>query len=70
LYVLRSFFKYVPAKQRYGITFWNLGTKDSWLTWGGHRKGSPALFNSQYKPKPMYFAVLDFFKKMEKINAK
>lgn len=69
-YVLQSFFKYVPAKQRYGITFWNLGTKDSWLTRGMHRKGSPALFDSSYHPKPMYYAVLDFFKgmKSKKIN--
>lgn len=64
-YVLQSFFKYVPAKQRYGITFWNLGTKDSWLTIGGHRKGSPCLFDSNYKPKLMYYSVLKFFKKMK-----
>jgi endo-1,4-beta-xylanase len=61
-YVLQSFFKWVPAKQRFGITFWDLGTKDSWITFGGHRKGSPCLFDSNYQPKPMYFAVLDFFK--------
>ncbi|TAN19120.1 MAG: hypothetical protein EPN37_04160 [Chitinophagaceae bacterium] len=69
-YVLQSFFKYVPVKQRYGITFWNLGTKDSWLTRGMHRKGSPALFDGSYHPKPMYYAVLDFFKEMKskKIN--
>lgn len=69
-YVLQSFFKYVPAKQRYGITFWNLGTRDSWLTIGGHRKGSPCLFDSRYQPKPMYFTVLNFFKEMkeEKVN--
>lgn len=69
-YVLQSFFKYIPAKQRYGITFWNVGTKDSWITIGGHRKGSPCLFDNLYQPKPMYFAVLDIFKKMreEKIN--
>jgi endo-1,4-beta-xylanase len=68
--VLQSFFKYIPAKQRYGITFWNVGTKDSWITIGGHRKGSPCLFDNLYQPKPMYFAVLDIFKKMreEKIN--
>lgn len=63
-YVLQSFFRYVPAKQRYGITFWNLGTKDSWLTFGGHRKGSPVLFDSSYKAKPMYYTTLNFFKKM------
>lgn len=64
-YVLQSFFKYVPAEQRYGITFWNLGTKDSWLTVRGDHKGSPVLFNNSYQPKPMYFAVLRFFKKMK-----
>lgn len=67
-YVLQSFFKYVPAKQRYGITFWNVGTRDSWLTKGMHRKGSPALFDSAYRPKPMYYAVLDFFKQMKTTN--
>jgi endo-1,4-beta-xylanase len=68
-YVLQSFFKYVPAKQRFGITFWDLGTKDSWLTFGGHRKGSPCLFDNNYKPKLMYYAVLNFFKKMKTTNA-
>lgn len=69
-YVLQSFFKYVPAKQRYGITFWNLGTKDSWLTIGGHRKGSPCLFDNRYQPKTMYFTTLNFFKEMKegKVN--
>lgn len=64
-YVLQSFFKYIPAKQRYGITFWNLGTKDSWLTFGGHRKGSPVLFDSSYQAKPMYYATLDVLKEMK-----
>ena len=56
-HVIASFFKYVPASQRYGITFWNLGTKDSWLTAGEHRKGSPTLFDSLYRPKAMYHAT-------------
>lgn len=59
-YVLQSFFKYVPRNQRYDITFWNLGTNDSWLTARGRRKGSPALFDSHYQPKPMYDTVADF----------
>lgn len=67
-YVLQSFFKYVPAKQRYGITFWNLGTKDSWLTEGGQRRGSPCLFDRHYQPKEMYFAVLNFFREMKSVG--
>lgn len=63
LYVFKSYFKNVPAQQRFGITFWNLGTEDSWI-----RDDSPALYDKNYYPKPMYHEILNFFKKKIKEN--
>jgi endo-1,4-beta-xylanase len=61
-YVLASYFKYVPARQRYGITFWNVGDGDSWIVLSQKRKDNPTLFDQHYKPKAMYYAVQNFFK--------
>lgn len=60
--VLSAYFKYVPAGQRFGITFWNVGEKDSWIVKGSHHTDSPTLFDGHYRPKPMYFMALDYFK--------
>lgn len=65
LYVLQSFFKYVPAGQRYGITFWNVGDKDSWIVRYLKRNDFPTLFDQDYQPKPMYDVMLDFFRKLQ-----
>lgn len=59
--VLQSYFKYVPEPQRQDITFWNVGTKDSWITKGKDYKDSPDLYDADYKTKPMYHSVIKFF---------
>lgn len=60
LYVFRSYFANIPEGQRFGIIFWNLGKKDSWIT-----NCSPTLYDEKYKPKLMYHAALGFFRNKE-----
>ena len=52
-YVAQSYFQYVPAAQRYGITVWNLTDADSWIVLSG-KVDFPALFNSSYQKKPAF----------------
>jgi endo-1,4-beta-xylanase len=52
-YVAQSYFQYVPAAQRYGITVWNLTDADSWIVLSG-KQDFPALFNSSYQKKPAF----------------
>ena len=52
-YIAQSYFQYVPAAQRYGITVWNLTDADSWIVQSG-KVDFPALFNSSYQKKPAF----------------
>jgi endo-1,4-beta-xylanase len=52
-YVAESYFKDVPAAQRYGITVWNLTDADSWIVTGGHTD-YPTLFDAGYNKKPAF----------------
>ena len=52
-YVAQSYFQYVPAAQRYGITVWNLTDADSWIVQSG-KVDFPTLFNSSYQKKPAF----------------
>jgi endo-1,4-beta-xylanase len=52
-YVAESYFKNVPAAQRYGITVWNLTDADSWIVAGGHTD-YPTLFDAGYHKKPAF----------------
>ena len=48
-------FQNIPIKQQYGITFWNVGDKDSWLRGYFKRpKEYPLLFDENYKRKQAY----------------
>jgi endo-1,4-beta-xylanase len=50
----------IPKKQQYGITFWNVGDKDSWLRGYFKRpKEYPLLFDESYRRKPMYSNLLN-----------
>ncbi|TCC98573.1 endo-1,4-beta-xylanase [Pedobacter hiemivivus] len=52
--------KYVPANQRWGITFWNVGDEDSWLTYNGSTQVDAAcLFDLNYAKKPAFFTFYD-----------
>ena len=53
-YVFKSYAA-VPAAQQYGITFWNISDKDSWLRGYFKRpKEYPLLFDDNYSKKPAY----------------
>lgn len=48
-------FQSIPIKQQYGLTFWNISDKDSWLrTYFKRPKEYPLLFDENYAKKPAY----------------
>lgn len=50
----------IPAKQQYGITFWNISDKDSWLRGYFKRpKEFPLLFDDNYAKKPAYYELIN-----------
>jgi endo-1,4-beta-xylanase len=49
----------IPKQQQYGITFWNVGDRDSWLRGYFKRpKEYPLLFDDHYNRKPVYSTLL------------
>ena len=60
-YVAESYFRNVPAAQRFGLTVWNLTDADSWIVSGG-KEDLPALFNSAYQKKPAFTGFLQGLK--------
>jgi endo-1,4-beta-xylanase len=58
-YVFKSYQK-IPAAQQYGITFWNISDKDSWLRGYFKRpKEYPLLFDDNYRKKPAYSSLIN-----------
>jgi len=58
-FVFKSYAK-VPATQQYGITFWNISDKDSWLRGYFKRpKEYPLLFDDNYNKKPAYTNLIN-----------
>ncbi|WP_026903270.1 endo-1,4-beta-xylanase [Pedobacter glucosidilyticus] len=49
--VARAYQELVPIGQRWGITLWNVGDKDSWLG----LKEEATLYNEFYQKKPTYY---------------
>jgi endo-1,4-beta-xylanase len=47
-------YKSVPSAQQYGITFWGISDRDSWIRYYFHREDYPLLFDENYQPKPAY----------------
>jgi endo-1,4-beta-xylanase len=55
----------VPAAQQYGITFWNISDKDSWLRGYFKRpKEYPLLFDDNYSKKPAYTNLINSLHKL------
>jgi endo-1,4-beta-xylanase len=55
----------VPAAQQYGITFWNISDKDSWLRGYFKRpKEYPLLFDDNYRKKPAYTNLINSLHKL------
>ncbi|MES1217308.1 MAG: endo-1,4-beta-xylanase, partial [Bacteroidota bacterium] len=52
-YVAESYFRNVPAAQRWGLTVWNLTDADSWIVASG-KQDAPTLFDASYNKKPAF----------------
>lgn len=58
-FIFKSYTK-VPAAQQYGITFWNISDKDSWLrAYFKRPKEYPLLFDDNYLKKPAYSNLIN-----------
>lgn len=56
-YVAESYFRNVPAAQRFGLTVWNLTDADSWIVTGG-RIDFPTLFDNTYNKKTAFTELI------------
>jgi endo-1,4-beta-xylanase len=54
-FIAQEYQRLVPKKQRYGITHWNVGDGDSWITNWMKLKDWPLLFDDQYQRKKIYY---------------
>ncbi|UAJ13578.1 endo-1,4-beta-xylanase [Aquirufa lenticrescens] len=56
-------YRAIPAKQKYGITFWNVSDKDTWLRGYFKRpKEYPLLFDDNYAKKSGYISLINSLK--------
>lgn len=56
-YVVESYYRNVPAAQRYGITVWGVTDKDSWLV-SSSNIDYPLLYDASYGKKQAYYEFL------------
>lgn len=52
----------IPKEQQYGITFWDFTDRDSWINGFFNLNDWPTIYDSNLKPKPAYFGVLEGIK--------
>ncbi|MES2277507.1 MAG: endo-1,4-beta-xylanase [Bacteroidota bacterium] len=53
-YIIYSYFKYVPAAQRAGITIWGVDDASSWIITSLKKVDQPLLFDANFLKKPAY----------------
>lgn len=58
VFVFNAYCKYVPDAQKFGITFWNVSDKDTWLRPTYKMIEWPLLFDENYERKQVYQSVL------------
>ncbi len=61
-FVLESYYRFVPAAQRYDVTIWGVADPDSWYVTTQSRAEFPLLFNATDGKKPAYSGVLQALK--------
>jgi endo-1,4-beta-xylanase len=61
-FIAQQYQRLVPKKQRYGITHWNVGDGDSWITNWMKLKDWPLLFDDKYQRKKIYYDYRDGLK--------
>lgn len=54
LYKLLRAYKNIPAYLQFGITFWGISDRDSWIRSYYNRVDYPLLFDDNFQPKPVY----------------
>ena len=47
-------YKQIPTRYQYGITFWGISDKTSWIIDYFNREDYPLLYDDNYLPKPAY----------------
>ena len=47
-------YKEIPSKNQYGMTFWGISDKNTWIRNYFNRDDYPLLFDDNYDPKPAY----------------
>lgn len=52
-------YKQIPQQYQYGITFWGVSDKDSWIPTYFNRIDYPLLFDGNYKPKTAYCKLME-----------
>ncbi|SDG70718.1 endo-1,4-beta-xylanase [Mucilaginibacter sp. P25] len=59
-YIAHQYKTLVPKRQQFGITFWCVTDKDTYINAGGgpKKKDNPLLFDEQYRKKPSYKAFI------------
>ena len=48
-------YKEIPSRYQYGITFWGVSDKNTWIRYVFNRNDYPLLFDDNYEPKPVYY---------------
>jgi endo-1,4-beta-xylanase len=54
-FIAQEYQRQVPPRQRYGITHWNVGDSDSWITQWLKLTDWPLLFDENYQRKQVYY---------------
>ena len=54
------YYRQLPQKQQYGITFWGICDTYSWIRSYYNRMDYPLLYDDNYQPKPAYCALKAF----------
>jgi endo-1,4-beta-xylanase len=47
-------YKEIPSRYQYGMTFWGVSDRNSWIREHFNRDDYPLLFDDNYDPKPVY----------------
>lgn len=47
----------IPKQYQYGITFWGISDKNSWIRSFYNREDYPLLYDDNYMPKPCYYKI-------------
>lgn len=64
-FAIGAYYRFVPAAQRAGITFWDPADKYSWIIINQGKEDAPTLFDKDLKKKPAYYGVVVALRKKQ-----